>query len=252
MTYAQMLDAMIIKSELSLRQIAKRCAEFNVSITPSYISQLKNAKLPPASEEVTLALAQVCGEKNTSFLIFQGYLEKAPKLMQNYIFSTADLSKKFIASLVKDHHEVPEEYQDYIDSLDVISSLELSEQHVNGEETASISELVDQMKLATGGFTKDDAGKESVKFFLTDTSMAPLIPVNSFLYIMPTRRDWLKNRDVIAFYPPASKTLVIRRFFEERGRILLLPEDRNFPIFTYDSIDELNYFGKAMSYRCDL
>lgn len=252
MNYAQMLDAMITKSELSLRQIAKRCGEFNVSITPSYISQLKNGKLPPASEEVTLALAQVCGEKQISHLIFQGYFEKAPQLMRDYIFSTAELSKKFIKSLCQDGDNLPEEFDSYINNLDIISALEASEQYTGDDDTASVSDLIDRIKLSTGGFTKEEGGKDSTKFFLTDSSMSPTIPVNSFVYIMPTKRDWLKNRDIIAFYPPSSKTLALRRFFEERGQILLVPEDKNHSIYIYDSLADLNYFGKAMSYRCDL
>lgn len=48
MTYAEMLSDIIKKSELSLRQIAKRCEDLNLKIAPSYISQLKNGKLPPA------------------------------------------------------------------------------------------------------------------------------------------------------------------------------------------------------------
>ena len=41
MTYAEMLSDIIKKSELSLRQIAKRCEDLNLKIAPSYISQLK-------------------------------------------------------------------------------------------------------------------------------------------------------------------------------------------------------------------
>lgn len=252
MNYAQMLDAMIAKSELSLRQIAKRCAEFNVSITPSYISQLKNGKLPPASEEVTLALAQVCGEKRVSHLVFQGYFEKAPKLMQEYIFSTAVLGKKLIAALCQNGGELSEEFDSYIKNLDVLSSLEVSEQHAVRDQSTSVSDLIDRIKLNTGGFTKDENGKDSTKFFLTDTSMAPAIPQNSFVQIMPTKRNWLKNRDIIAFHPPSSRALSLRRFFEEKGKILLVPEDKNHAIYIYDSIEDLDYYGKVMSYRYDL
>ena len=58
MTYAEMLDAIIEESELSLRQISKLCTQFDISITPSYISQLKNGKLPPPSPEVSPCAGQ--------------------------------------------------------------------------------------------------------------------------------------------------------------------------------------------------
>lgn len=47
MSYSEMLSQIIEESELSLRQISKRCADLDLNITPSYISQLKNGKLPP-------------------------------------------------------------------------------------------------------------------------------------------------------------------------------------------------------------
>ncbi len=82
-----MLDAIITESELSLRQISKLCTQFDISITPSYISQLKNGKLPPPSPEVSLALAKVCNSKNQSQLVFQGYMEKAPEVIREYMLA---------------------------------------------------------------------------------------------------------------------------------------------------------------------
>ena len=79
MSYAEMLDEIITESELSLRQISKLCTQFDISITPSYISQLKNGKLPPPSPEVSLALAKVCNSKNQSQLVFSGLYGKGAR-----------------------------------------------------------------------------------------------------------------------------------------------------------------------------
>jgi len=87
MGYAEMLDEIISESELSLRQISNLCKQFNISITPSYISQLKNGKLPPPSPEVSLALAKVCNSKKQAQLVFQGYMEKAPDVIREYMLA---------------------------------------------------------------------------------------------------------------------------------------------------------------------
>ena len=81
MTYAEMLSDIIKKSELSLRQIAKRCEDLNLKIAPSYISQLKMENSPP-SEEVSLILAKACGSDRQAHLVFQGYMEKAPAMVK--------------------------------------------------------------------------------------------------------------------------------------------------------------------------
>ena len=82
--------------------------------------------------------------------------------------------------------------------------------------------------------------------------MTPTIPMHSFLYIISTRTELLKDRDIVAFYPANSKSLTLRRVFFVKDKILLIPDDRNAEIYIIDSFDEIDYVGKVTSFKVDL
>ena len=254
MSYAEMLSQIIDESELSLRQISKMCKEFDVHITPSYISQLKNAKLPPPSPEVSLALAKVCNSKNQSLLVFQGYMEKAPEVIREYMLASSQLNRIMLESLCKSEHgeTMSPEAVDYLRSLDVLSSLEMSSKYIGSADAPSAKELIKEITLSSGGVSKVDARGDMVNMFLGDTSMSPSIPIHSYLYILPTKLDLLKEKDIIAFYPNNRKQATLRKIFFANNKILLIPEDKNQTIYMVDALEELDYIGKVVSYKVDL
>lgn len=253
MNYADMLSAMIEKSELSLRQIAKRCADLDLSITPSYISQLKNGKLPPPSPEVSMILAKACDSKEESKLIFQGYLEKAPDVIKEYMIASSQLNKVMLESLCKSQSDdaMTEQSLAYLREMDVLSTIEVSSQYIKDGDVKIIKDLAKEITLASGGISKEKNG-EIMTMFLGDSSMLPTIPMHSFLYVISTRTDLLKDRDIIAFYPGNRKIPTLRRVFFVQGKILLVPDDKNSEILSIDSFEELDYVGKLTAYKVDL
>jgi len=254
MYYAGMLDEMITDSELSLRQISRLCSEYNIAITPSYISQLKNGKLPPPTAEVSIALAKVCNSKNQAKLVFQGYMEKAPDVIKEYMLASSELNRIMLESLCKAEYDgsIPSEIIDNLKDLDIISSLELSAKYLNTTDATKKSELIKELILTSGGVTKTNFHGEMINLFLGDTSMNATIPIHSYLYIIPTRLDLLKERDIIAFYPNNKKLATLRRVFFANDKILLMPEDKSHQIFMLDSFKEIDYIGKVVSYKVDL
>ncbi|MBE6036501.1 MAG: hypothetical protein E7223_02615 [Clostridiales bacterium] len=253
MTYAEMLQQIIDESQLSLRQIAGRCAGLNLNITPSYISQLKNGKLPPPSEEVSLTLAKACGSKNQAQLVFQGYLEKAPSLVKEYMLASSSVNKALLESLCNlSGNDSFKEMEASLKQLDILATLDLSSKFLDPESGGSLNNLVRDIITACGGPVEADVHGDQMTLFLSDNSMNPLIPIHSFVYIMPTKTELLKDRDVIAFYPDNRRTPTLRRYFKIRGKILLVPEDKDYETFFYDSIDEIQYLGKVLSYKVDL
>ncbi|MBQ3122751.1 MAG: hypothetical protein IJC14_01200 [Firmicutes bacterium] len=251
MNYAEMLDSIIVKSNLSLRQIAKRCAELDLSITPSYISQLKNGKLPPPTPEVSMILAKACNSNEESKLIFQGYMEKAPEVIKQYMLASSELNKVMLEALYKSENNghMADEAKEYLKKLDVLSTIEMSSQYIKDGQISLSPDLAKKITLESGGVTED---KNMLSLFLSEPGMTPTIPVHSFIHIMPTRTDLLKPRDIIAFYPFGKKQAILRRVYFERGKILLLPDDKVSEIFMIESFDEINYLGKVVSYRIDL
>ena len=253
MNYASMLDEIIRESELSLRQIAKRCKDLNLTITPSYISQLKNGKLPPPTEEVSLTLAKVCGSKKQAHLVFQGYMEKAPALVREYMLASSSLNKAMLESLCQVTNKTfTKEMKEYIESLDVLAALDMSSQYINSDDASKASDLVREIALSSGMPTEADTEGELVQLFLGDSSMQPLIPIHASIYIMPTKLDLLKDRDIIAFYPNNRRIPTLRRIFFVKEEILLIPEDKSHDIFLFKNLSEINYIGKVVSYKVDL
>lgn len=254
MNYAEMLDEMIMESELSLRQISRLCTQFDITITPSYISQLKNGKLPPPTPEVSLALAKVCNSKKQSQLVFQGYMEKAPDVIKEYMLASSELNRLMMESLYRSENNgsISKESLDYLKNLDVLSTLEMSSKYINSDKPVSPTELVREITLSSGGVSKINAQGDMINFFLGDTSMSPTIPIHSYVYILPTKLDLLKERDIIAFYPNSRRQATLRRIFFSNGKILLIPEDKTSQIYILDQFDEVNYIGKVVSYKVDL
>ncbi|MDO4552767.1 MAG: S24 family peptidase [Bacillota bacterium] len=253
MTYAEMLQKIIGESQLSLRQIARRCESQNLAITPSYISQLKNGKLPPPSEEVSLVLAKVCGVKEPAYLVFQGYMEKAPGLVREYMLAASTLNKTLLDSLCQmKEGSVPQEVRDYINNMDALTAMEMSSKYIDGEGKLKAESLVREIALTSGVITEADTRGELLNFFLGDTSMAPTIPSHSLIYVLPTRTDLLKDRDIIAFYPDNRRTPTLRRFFCIKGKYVLVPDERSHQVYFFERLEEINYAGKVISYRVDL
>lgn len=77
MKYHELLNKYIEESGLSLGEIVIRAKHIGVEITKSYISKLKNGIKPPASEEITRALAKVT-KGDEEALIMARYVDKAP------------------------------------------------------------------------------------------------------------------------------------------------------------------------------
>lgn len=251
LNYAEMLDAIIVKSNLSLRQIAKRCADLDLSITPSYISQLKNGKLPPPTPEVSMILAKACNSNEESKLIFQGYLEKAPEVIKQYMLASSALNKVMLETLykVENNGQMTDEAKEYLNKLDVLSTIEMSSQYIKDGQIDISPDLAKRITLESGGAVED---KNMITMVLSDTAMQPTIPIHSFIHIIPTRTDLLKTRDIIAFYPYGKKKAVLRRIYFEKNKILLIPDDRSCEIFIFDDFSEISYVGKVVSYRIDL
>ena len=252
MDYAGMLSKIINESGLSLRQIAKRCSEQEISITPSYISQLKNGKLPPPSESISLTLAKVCGWKNSATLVFQGYMEKAPVLVREYMLASSTLNKIMLESLCKTSGEVSPDFKKYIEELDVLSALEMSSKYVSENDNTKGRNLIKEISLSSGIAVRLDSNSEMLNIFLPDSSMSPTIPVHSYVYILPTKIELIKDRDIIAFYPSNSKSITLRKFFKVNGMALLIPEEKSHQVYLFNNLDEINYAGKVVSYKVDL
>ena len=158
-----------------------------------------------------------------------------------------------LESLCKaENNTVSGEALDYLRNLDVLSTLEMSSRYIDPNNNVNPSDLIREITLSSGGVSKIQAQGDMINFFLGDTSMSPTIPVHSYIYILPTKLDLLKERDVIALYPNNRKQATLRRIFFSNDKILLIPEDKAFQIYIVDSFEDIDYIGKVVSYKVDL
>jgi len=251
MTYSEMLNSIILESKLSLRQISAKCGDLGLSITPSYISQLKNNKLPAPSPEVSITIAKVCSSKMHSALVFLGYMEKAPDVIKEYISTSTQLYKLMLENLCDGETDVPltEEARSFISRLDVISAFELTSNYLKEGKFNLTKELAEEMILISGGALKSK--NDVITTFINDTSMSPTIPNHSLVFITPTKQSLIKEKDIIALYPYGRKMATLRRVFFLKNQLLLIPEDHSHDIIAVESLEKIDYLGKVVSYKVD-
>ena len=69
MPYAKLLNQLIEESGMTAKDVAQKCADHGVSITPSYLSMLRNGagkRMP--SDEVSRAIAKALGKDEVFWL----------------------------------------------------------------------------------------------------------------------------------------------------------------------------------------
>ena len=181
-------------------------------------------------------------------------MEKAPELVKEYMLASSALNKIMLQTLCQTDNNGPmsTEFKKHIESMDVLSTLDLTSRFVNAEDSSAARELIRDITLASGEAVKADANGQMINMFLGDDSMTPIIPSHAYLYILPTKPELLKNRDIIAIHPEGRKIPTLRRLFFVGEQILLVPDNKNQPIFVYDQFERIDYIGKLVSYKIDL
>lgn len=85
MNYTEMLNKIIDESGLKNIEVITKLKEKGVTITPNYLSVLKNDPTKIASDEVSKAIAEVCNARYSDILVIQGQLDKLPKSISDFI-----------------------------------------------------------------------------------------------------------------------------------------------------------------------
>ena len=80
MPYTKLLNRLIDDSGYSIKEIAERCTENGVKVTPAYISTLRNdTNNRTPSDNMSRALAKACNAKSEDILVVEAYVDNAPK-----------------------------------------------------------------------------------------------------------------------------------------------------------------------------
>lgn len=246
MGYHKMLSNMIKNSRFTLKEIVERCKQEGVSIDPSYISKLQSTSQPPASDEVNIALAKVCGF-DPDELLFEAYMEKAPDMIRDLITELINFVKGFAKYSMS--QGLPQEVISLVEQQ--ISSY--SDLHwlktMSGE---TLSKMFDSMSNPdTIDILEEEGHKVLINPYfgipMPDNSMSPLIPDGSKLQL--GEPDNLNNGDIVVAV--VKDKYLIRRYVPVDSKIILIAENNSFEPLTF-SKKNLKILGKVKSYTKEL
>lgn len=89
LTYAELLKQYIKESRYTLEEISKLLLERGLSASREHLSRLRNGKVPPASDELNKALAEITGGDPDKLLLF-AHAEKAPLEFKDKFYNVVD------------------------------------------------------------------------------------------------------------------------------------------------------------------
>lgn len=235
MSYSESLTKIIDESKLSLREISNRCKkEYNTGVDPAYISRLKTGAQNPPSDEVSIALAKVCGG-NPDDLILEGYIEKAPEIIRDFLNKMVVEAKDFVKQLIKmqfpeDIGLVYEQQFNQTSDLDIIKQI-LKDGLIPGQ-------LKDNSMIVQDHEDKDVKMMINPLFGIKmpDDSMEPIIPNGANLQLIEPNKAI--NGSIVVAVSPNEKIPLIRRYVPIEDKIFLMPENKNFEpnAFNKDSV----------------
>lgn len=114
MNYTERLNMIIDSSGMMLKDIAEACQKEGVKLTNTYLSSLKTTPGKIASDEISRAIAKVCGAQYENILVVQAYIDKAPDVFIEF-FENVLLQNKLAMAVYEAHAN--EEVKTVLDDL---------------------------------------------------------------------------------------------------------------------------------------
>lgn len=199
MPYAQLLNTIIENSNLTVKEIAEKCKEFDVDITPAYISTLRNAKTNRTpSDKVSRAITMACNYANKDALIIEAYLDNAPEPIKKFF----SIMKQSIAPLTlgafdnKLTSQQKREFNAVIDEMSMADFIaEFSTQKIDYEKSKGLDMKIisdDEIKIT-------NEIKQALGFDVADNGMSPLINKGDKVQVSLIKTEEIKTGDIICY-----------------------------------------------------
>jgi transcriptional regulator with XRE-family HTH domain len=248
MSYSETLAKIVENSGLTLKEISEKCKELGINVAPSYISKLQTNKQAPASDEVNIAIAKVCGG-DIEKLLYEAYIEKAPEYIKELLKKVVGYLRETAISITKNHN--PKTSESIIRGLiynlsDYDFIKEYSEMFDNFSEYTSPYLMLSPNNKDERFFTNPLLGIE-----MPDDSMEPTIPRGSTIHF--TDYEKLRNGDIVVVVL-ADKSFLVRRYYlfqdhlnPEYNQVILTADKPACEPFPIDSMEEIKILGKVTS-----
>lgn len=235
MSYTKKLQEIINKTKFTNVEIAKKCSELGVTVDRTYINKLYNGKTNPPKEEISKAIAKVCNA-NENELIFEGYLDRAPKEMIDVLQHIKKITNILFRNyLNKDLNKNTKGKAKDLSTF-LVNSLAFTE-----TDAINITKNI--------SYAQNNARTNLLNLlgrYINDDSMSPIIPQNAQVTFI-TKKEY-SNGDIIAFINKNDKEAneYIRYFFIEKDNVFLIPANQKFEKLTC-KINEIEILGAVSS-----
>ena len=238
MPYSKALKKIVEQSNFSHKNIIENLEKKGVHIDKSYLSKLINGKLSAPKEEISRAIAQVCGA-DERILVVEGYYDKAPKEIKDLLVY---LKNAVYISSLSLFTNTP------IDKNTLSLIKEKAEQESIGEFIVSLLDYNnnDNFEIFNGSLEinsqKDNFKfelKEPISISITNDDMFPIIPKNSSVIIDILEK--YTNGSIVALN--YENNIIARYYFENNGIVCFTGIDKNSKVL-YSSDKNLKLLGK--------
>lgn len=244
MPYTKLLNRLIDDSGYSIKEIAERCTENGVKVTPAYISTLRNdTNNRTPSDNMSRALAKACNAKSEDILVVEAYVDNAPKEFAgliNLIRQTMVTSVigSFANSFPKEQVEEIRKQFETMPVSDLIIALNESNQD-------SITKDIGAMNITqtgeSSGYSVTTQLKNAFGIEISDDSMFPTMPKGSKAVIEIKEPKDYRDGDILAFAEKAKKEVILFRKIvflnEDKTQIAMIAINTDFETKTYNTND---------------
>lgn len=239
MPYYKILKKVIAESNLTNKEIAKKCCELGTNLTPSYISKLANNRMPAPSEEISRAIAKAC-DIDERLLIIEGYIDKAPKEILEIFNSIKRMS--LYSGLEILENDIPKEALKEIEEiynnepiseflLQILEANDLTDILID-ENSISFNDNYNNIKLNL---------KEPISIPIKDNLMFPIVPEGSKITL--EMKEKYNDGDILALKVKDNDNIIVRYTLFKNNKLVLNSINNNKPI-TYN-LDDVVILGKV-------
>ena len=247
MDYTKLLNQMIEQSGLSANEICKRCQTEGVNLSSHYLSTLRNKSNRRPSDEISRAIAIVCG-KPEDWLVTQARMDA----------ETADLTqmrkniRKIIEWVAKLLMQVPgyegtdetiEQFMNQLLDVELIDEANLIDFSFLDLNCGNVQQGLDMNNLIEQLYSM-------CLFPIEDDAMAPKLPKGGKVRVEVC--DY-QNGDFLCFHKQGDDTYYIRqaRFLDkDYKQVMMIPHNSGYESEVFNTND-LSIHGKIIQLLID-
>lgn len=255
MAYTTLLNSIIEDSGLTVKEIAERCKQYDVDITPAYISTLRNDKNNRApSDKVSRAIAKACEYKDTEALVIEAYLDNAPDVIQKFF----DVMKKSVVPAMLGMFENKFTTQQIKEVEALMAQMPMAQfiaEFANHEiKTEKMQGAFNTKIISNDDIKITQEIKQTLGLPVCDDGMKPQICKGNLIQFEMKEFKDLKTGDVVCYTKPESKkNFFVRKIVigESKKQLTLLPINSEFTPETV-KITDIVLMGKVVRVTADI